>query len=429
MHRGPSILVCFSCSVVSVLSMVNFLCSPPQKKAYSTAGAGAHPDQGEKGKSTPISGREEPRAQAVIQRARAALRKGDRKSALAILASIPEKDGAGHFAAGQMLVGEKAYAEAAREFDLARRTYDDRYTAGYNEALAFLNAGDCGSAIQTSNELLNQGHQTAELADVAAMAYRKCGKRAEAYNAYRLATHLDPKDEDAYMGLSEIALDRDDFDLGIEVANIGLSHLPGSERLLVERGVMHVMKGESSDADRDFTSAAKIAPGDPLPVVCSALVAMQNGNLDQSVRLLRRAASQHPENYFAQFWFAEALMHAGATAGSPEDAEVLRALQNSVRDNPDFWHSRAELGKVLLAHGDVDGAIPELQRAAELNPKATSPLYLLAQAYRKKGDASKASELLARVNTMQAEERESQTIPQAAFKDLVRQGPASPSIR
>ncbi|PYV31046.1 MAG: hypothetical protein DMG22_18305 [Acidobacteria bacterium] len=103
-HCGAFILVRLSCSVISVLSVVNFLCSPPQKKAYTTERTEAHPDQGKKGKATSISGNEEPRAQAVIQRARAALRKGDRKSALAILASIPEKDGAGHFAAGQMLV-------------------------------------------------------------------------------------------------------------------------------------------------------------------------------------------------------------------------------------------------------------------------------------------------------------------------------------
>ncbi|PYV33337.1 MAG: hypothetical protein DMG22_10260, partial [Acidobacteria bacterium] len=80
MHRGLSILVCFSCSVISVVSLVNFLYSPPQKKAYTTEDTEAHPDQGKKGKATSISGSEEPRAQAVIERARAALRKGDRKS-------------------------------------------------------------------------------------------------------------------------------------------------------------------------------------------------------------------------------------------------------------------------------------------------------------------------------------------------------------
>ena len=423
----PPISLLVSCFVFSALSRVNLISGPLQAVPPTAERKAIRGDQTQKENSGQKPGSQVQHAQAIIQRARRAFRNSDRKRALGILASIPAQDGAGHFAAGQMLVEEEAYAEAAREFGLARRTYKDRYTAGYDEALAFLNAGDCGSAIHTANELLNQGFQTAELADVAAMAYLKCGKKSEAYNAYRLATHLDPKDEDAYVGLSEIALDRDNYDLGAEVANIGLSHLPNSERLLVERGVMHAMKGESSDADRDFLAASKLVPADPLPAVCSALVAMQNGNLDQAVRLLHQAASQHPENYFAQFWFAEALMHAGAATGTPDDDEVLHALQISVRDNPDFWHSRTELGKVLLAHGDVDGAILELKRAAELNPKATSPLYLLAQAYRKKGDEGKATELLARVNTMQAEEREAQTIPKAAFKNLLQQRTASPS--
>ena len=427
MHRGLSILVCFSCSVISVVSLVNFLYSPPQKKAYTTEDTEAHPDQGKKGKATSISGSEEPRAQAVIQRARAALRKGDRKSALAILASIPEKDGTGHFAAGQMLVGEKAYAEAAREFGLARRTYQDRYAAGYDQALAFVNAGDYSSAIQTANELLNQGYQTAELAAVAATAYLKNGQTQQAYNAWRLATHLDPKNEDGYLGLCEIALDRDNYDLGLEVANIGLTHLPGSERLYVQRGVMHAMKGQFSEAEQDFTTSARLAPKDSLPVVATALVSMQTGHLDKAVELLRQASKQDPDDYFALYWFAEALLHAGAVPGSREGDEALAALQASIRNNPDFWHSRSDLGKVLLSRGEVDGAIEQLEKAAELNPQASSPLYLLAQAYRRKGNEAKAAELAARVSAMQTEEREAQTLPQATLKQLVKEGTTSSS--
>jgi len=358
--------------------------------------------------------------QVILRDARAALKQGDHKQALGILAKLGPGDGASHFAAGAMLVEEKEYAAAAREFGVARRTYSDPYTAGYDEALAYVNAGDYRSAIQTANELLSQGHETAELADLAATAYLKSGQTQQAYNALRLATHLDPKNEEAYVGLCQIALDHDNYDLGLELADIGLSHLPKSDRLYLHRGVMRAMKGQFSEAGQDFATAARLAPHAVVPAVALALVSMQSGQLDQAVTILRQAATQHADDYFAQYWFAEALLHAGAAPGSHQGDEAFAALQSSVRANPDFWHARSELGKVLLDRGEVDPAIVQLEKAADLNPSATAPLYLLAQAYRRKGNLERAGEIAARVGKMQADERENR--PQAMLKGLVTEG-------
>jgi len=153
---------------------------------------------------------------------------------------------------------------------------------------------------------------------------------------------------------------------------------------------------------------------------------MQSNNLDKSVAILREASTRHPDDYFAQYWFAEAVLHAGAVPGTKGGDEALAALEASVRSKPDFWHSRADLGKVLLERGEVDQAIVQLEKAADLNPSASGPLYLLAQAYRRKGNLERAEEIAARVGKMQADDRESR--PQAMLKRLVREGsPSSPS--
>jgi tetratricopeptide (TPR) repeat protein len=355
----------------------------------------------------------------VLRDAQAALKAGDEKGAIAMLSHLPSKDGASHFAAGSMLVEAKAYAAAAVEFGKARQTYPDPYLAGYNQTLAYERAGDYAAAIRTANELLNQGHEAADLAILAAEAYSKSGRTKEAYNALRLATKLDPKNEDAYVELCQLALDRDNYDLGLEIANIGLAQLPRSERLYLQRGVMRAMKGQFDDAESDYTTAQKLAPQEALPDIALGLVAMQGGQLQKSVDILRQAAERHPDHYLAQFWFATALLHAGATPNTKEGDEALRALQTSVRLNPEFWHSRADLGKELLDRGEVDPAIAQLRKAASLNPKAQSPLYLLARAYKKKGDDRAANELMERVSTMQAEERE--PIPEGGLKGLLRQ--------
>ena len=97
--------------------------------------------------------------------------------------------------------------------------------------------------------------------------------------------------------------------------------------------------------------------------------------------------------------------------------------------NPDFWHARAELGKVLLERDEVDSAITQLEKAAALNPSASSPLYLLARAYRRKGDDARARDLVTRVSKMQTEERDA--LSRATLKHIVRDGTAGspPELR
>ena len=358
--------------------------------------------------------------QALLKNARTALDAGSQAKAARILARLPANDGASHFAAGTMLVAHNAYAAAAREFGIARQTYKDPYTAGYDETLAYVNAQDYKAAIRTANELLHEGYQTAELAEVAATAYQKSGRTQEAYNALRLATHLNPKSEDAYVELCQMALDKDDYDLGLQIAGIGLSNLPRSGRLYLQSGVMRAMKGKFGDAEKDFAHASELDPNEVLPDVALGLVAMQTGNLDRAVRNLRIAVAQHPDNYLAQYWFSKALEHSGAAPGTKEGAEVLSALEASVRLNPNFWHSRADLGKILLDNAKVEPAIVQLQKAADLNPTATGPLYLLAQAYRRKGDEARARELVARVSTMQADDRDA--LAKTTLKNIVREG-------
>ncbi|MHB8654904.1 MAG: tetratricopeptide repeat protein [Terriglobia bacterium] len=357
--------------------------------------------------------------QAILQSARAALKAGNQGKAARILARLPASDGESHFAAATMLVERKAYAAAAREFHIARQTYKDPYIAGYDETLAYVNAENYTAALATANDLLNHGYRTAELAELAATAYRKSGRTQEAYNALRLAAHLNPKNEDAYIELCEMALDKDDYDLGLQIANIGISNLPASGHLYLQRGVMRAMKGQFGEAEKDFTRASELDPNEVLPDVALGLVAMQIGNLDGAVRNLRRAVARHPDNYLAQYWFSKALEHAGAAPGTKEGAEVLSALEESVRLNPNFWHSRADLGKTLLDNGKVEPAIIQLQKAADLNPTATGPLYLLAQAYRRKGDNARARELVARVSTMQAEDRDA--LAKTTLKNIGRE--------
>ena len=356
---------------------------------------------------------------AVLHYAECDLEEGNAARATAILAQLPASDGERHFAAGEMLVRHRSFAAAAEEFGKARPFYRDLYAAAYDQTLAYYNAGNFAAAINTANGLLNQGHRTAELADLAGEAYLKNHQTQEAYNAFRVATGIDPQNEDSYVDLCSLSLDMEKFDLGVEIADVGLKHLPESSRLHLQRGALLAMKGDFDRAQQDFSAAASLAPGEVTPLVSEGVLAMQTDHLDQSVDILHRAATQAPGSYLAQYWYAVALLRNGATPGSTAGDQALSALEASVRSNPDFWHSQADLGKVLLDNSKVEPAIGHLERAATLNPDATTPLYLLAQAYRRKGDTERAQALIVRVSKMQAEDREGLT---SDLKHLVIEG-------
>ena len=359
----------------------------------------------------------------VLHYAECVLRQDGASKAERILKLLPPSDGESHFAAGEMLVRHQAYTAAAAEFGIARKTYKDPYIAGYDQALAYFKAGDFPKTIATANDLLNQGHRTAELANLAGEAYLKNNQPKEAYNALRLATGLDPRNEGSYVDLCLLSLDLDKYDHGIEIANLGLRHIPESGRLYVQRGALRAMKGQFDEAQQDFAEAARLAPKDAGPRVSEGVLAMQRGDLDRSTELLRQATTLSPENYLAQFWFAEALLRSGAEPASKEGNEALTALRRSVHSNPEFWHSQTDLGKMLLDRGDLDAAISHLEKASALNPSATGPLYLLAQVYRRKGNGPRAQELITRVSKMQEQDR--QAMARADLKDIASEGPAA----
>ena len=59
---------------------------------------------------------------------------------------------------------------------------------------------------------------------------------------------------------------------------------------------------------------------------------------------------------------------------------------------------------MLFKQGQVDRAITELKAATTLDPGDSGPVYVLAQAYRKKGQKAEADEMLARIAQLHSED-------------------------
>ncbi len=329
---------------------------------------------------------------------------------VALLDRLPKNDAAAQFDGGMALGQAGAYAEAARFFGAARSGgYKDAYAAGYNQALMLLNAGDAAGASLVATEMLTQpSMKRAELYSLLGQAYEKTDRVKEAYDALREATRLEPNNVEHYVDLAMICIDHQNFDLGIEIVDIGLKYRPDAPLLYLQRGVLFAMKGMIEQAANEFARASAVAPDDPVPYVAQAMTWMQTGQASKAVEVLRgrthaRASQQQDAVLF--YALGVALLRAGASPQDEGGTEATNAFATAVKLNPEFPQARAELGKLLVKRGEVDEAIPHLEKAVALDPENAAPAYVLAQAYRKRGEMDRARELLAKVSTINTRER------------------------
>jgi cytochrome c-type biogenesis protein CcmH/NrfG len=114
---------------------------------------------------------------------------------------------------------------------------------------------------------------------------------------------------------------------------------------------------------------------------------------------------------------AEALVKSGTDA----EAEIIEALHRSIELNAAVPRSHVLLGKTLAQRGRADDAIREFEAALRVDPADVSATYLLAQAYRKKGDVLRANELFAKVTQAKAEAAE-QKARRGGLLRIVREG-------
>jgi tetratricopeptide (TPR) repeat protein len=330
---------------------------------------------------------------------------GRTPEAVAMLDRLPEGDAAKRFEAGVALGEAGAHAEAARFFGSARAAGlkagdNEAYAAGFNQTLMLIEAGDADGAIRVAEEMIARGTKPAELYNLVSRAYANAGRIKEAYDALREASRLEPAVAEHYIDLAMLCLEHENYDLGLEIVDVGLKHRPDSSLLYLQRGVVLAMKGSVEQAEKEFDRASREAPD-----VALAMVWMLKGQTPKAVEVLRartRTGKPRAELFYA---LGMALLRSGAAPDDEEGTEAAGAFRTATRLAPDFPQAQAELGKLLLKRSDVPGAITHLEKALALEPNESAPAYVLAQAYRRIGRIDRAQELLARVSRLNARER------------------------
>ncbi len=345
------------------------------------------------------------RPEFILHRGVCLLETGAIAEGVALLETLPPDASAQRFDAAVALGQATQFADAARWFGALRSSYRDPYSAGYNQLLMLVRGGEYTAAATVADELLAGEPRRAELQSLAAQAFAKAGRVKDAYDALRAATVLEPTNQEHYLDLAAICTEHENYDLGLEIVDIGLQKNPASWVLQLQRGVLWAMKAQLHQAEESFDTARQMAPDRSAPYAALAMVWMQTGRTPKAVETLRAEARRRKRDHVVPYMFAVALIRSGVDPTAPEAIEAVTALRASIAANASFAPAHSELGRLLLKRDDVNGAIAELEQAVQLDADATAALYNLAQAYRRKGDRARAAELLARVNKLNAEKR------------------------
>jgi len=335
--------------------------------------------------------------------------------------SDSEADANIQFQAGVLLARLEKYEAAARRFELARRGYRDPYQAyqvGYNLTLVLVRNKSYAEAIRAGEETLAAGHRKSEIYNLLAQAYELSGQTKQAYDALRTATELDPQDETNYLDLISLCLRSENYDLSLEIADIGARRVPGSPRLRLQRGVALVMKGQLEEASKEFKTAAELlpkeAPEEALPQIALGLALIQMDRQPEAIALLRRQSERSPKDPRVFWLLGEALSRSGVQRGSEAEKEAISVLEKSIQLDPRLPQSRALLGKMLLRRGEVARAAEQLEKALEIDSEDMTSTYQLAQALQRMGQTARAQELFAKVSKAKSDKL------QPAQRDMLR---------
>jgi Flp pilus assembly protein TadD len=142
--------------------------------------------------------------------------------------------------------------------------------------------------------------------------------------------------------------------------------------------------GEYENAAPELRQAVKLDPGFTSAEMNLGKVLLKIKDYDGAATAFEHVAKSLP-NFLAPHIFL-VVVYAKANRVPEEITECRRVLQAV----PEHFGSNLNLGRFLAQSGDLEGAIPSLEKAASLRPTDPRPHIYLADVYAKLGHQAEA---------------------------------------
>jgi tetratricopeptide (TPR) repeat protein len=308
---------------------------------------------------------------------------------------------------GESLYRDQQPGKAAEVFQglLSSSPQDARIR--YNLALCFLEAEELEQAKKTLLPLTESQQADPDALQLLAEVYKNQRDIESAVEVLQKAIRLHPEEERHYLDLAILCFDQGSFNLGAEIASIGIRNIPNSAPLYAARGIIHAQLGRSDEAKMDFQTANRLEPDKPYGGLGLSMAMQQSGEFEKALELLRDQISENPTDPDRLYLLAATLIENGlAEPGTEAFEEAEAALQKVLEMRPDLSRAYVGLAELELKIGETERAIDHFQKAVDLDPSDRAAVNRLMFALRKAGRMEEAGVYAARLGQLMKQQRE-----------------------
>lgn len=217
------------------------------------------------------------------------------------------------------------------------------------------------------------------------------GDTPRAVDLLRTAILLAPDELENYLAFANLAFAHTSFQVGIDVLNAGLQHMPNTAQLYLARGVLEMQLSKQDEAIADFQKAHQLDRELSLTEDALGIVQTQQHQNTASLSLFQQQARLHPDDPILQYLLAEQLSEGG---GDP--APAIAAARQSTKLDPHYSPAHDLLAKLYVRSEQPKLAIEQSELALTQNPDDEEALYQEMMAQRRMGTTAKVQELSAR---------------------------------
>jgi tetratricopeptide (TPR) repeat protein len=295
---------------------------------------------------------------------------------------------------GEIYIRRGMVPQALPYLERAQRLNATSYDNGYDLSLAYMLTGRLGDA-RTAVQQLLKIKETAELHNLLAQIEEKDGNFVKAANEFQAAAHLEPSENNLFDWGGELLLHRT-LDPAVEVFEEATKRYPNSARLMVGLGMAYYARGNYDDAVKAFLRGADL---DPTDARCYKFLSRaydsSPSQANEVIERFRRYAELRPDDGRAQYYYAISLWKGKRAQDLTLDLKQIEGLlQRAIAADPKLAEAYVQMGNLNSDQGKFAEAIPQYQRALELDGDLTDAHYRLGQAYVRTGQRDKGQEQL-----------------------------------